>query len=139
MSGRSAHTTKKKVKLRIRDNSVRLRLTQGEVDVLRDEGIVAGRTAFPGGREFRYEVQSSPARVSPGAALSDSTITVSLPESVVRAWADSEQVSISGEQTHKNGETLTILVEKDFQCLAPREGEDESDMFPHPEAGRQTC
>jgi hypothetical protein len=29
---------------------------------------------------------------------------------------------------------LGILVEKDFACLAPREGEDESDMYPHPEA-----
>ena len=33
----------------------------------------------------------------------------------------------------------TILVEKDFQCLAPREGEDESDMFPHPDGDSTTC
>ena len=130
---------KNAVKLRIRDNSVRLRLTRGEVDALRDDGIVAARTVFPGGRELRYEVQSSPASVSPGASFSDSAITVSLPESAVRAWAGSDQVSISGEQTHKNGETLAILVEKDFQCLAPREGEDESDMFPNPGADDGGC
>ena len=39
-----------------------------------------------------------------------------------------------GEQQHDNGDVLSILVEKDFACLAPREGEDESDMFPHPGA-----
>ena len=122
------------MKLRIRDNSVRLRLTQGEVDTLRDTGMVSARTAFPGGREFRYEVESSPASVNPGALLSGGKITVRLPESSVRAWANSDQVSISGEQQHKNGDKLTILVEKDFRCLAPRAGEDESDMYPHPSA-----
>lgn len=126
------------MKLRIRDNSVRLRLSQGEVDDLRDNGVVSARTAFPGGRDFRYEVESSPASVNPGAFLSDSKVTVRLPESAVRAWANSDQVSITGEQQHKNGEKLTILVEKDFQCLAPREGEDESDMFPHPQAGGES-
>lgn len=127
------------MKLRIRDNSVRLRLMRGEVDTLRDDGIVRARTAFPGGGEFVYEVESSPAIVNPGAFLSGSKITVRLPESHVREWADSEQVSIAGEQRHKNGETLDILVEKDFACLAPREGEDESDMFPHPQAGEAEC
>ena len=55
------------------------------------------------------------------------------------AWANSEQVSISGEQVLDDGEKLNILVEKDFACLAPREGEDESDMFEHPEKGRVNC
>ena len=123
------------MKLRIRDNSLRLRLTRTEVETLRDNGVVKARTAFPGGRELRYEIESSPASVNPAAFLSDSTVTVRLPESAVRAWAGSEQVSIEGESRHASGETLTILVEKDFACLAPREGEDESDMFPHPDAG----
>ena len=127
------------MKLRIRDNSVRLRLTRGEVDTLRDDGVVQARTAFPGGSEFQYMVESSPAIVNPGAFLSGSTVTVRLPESAVLAWANSEQVSIVGEQQHKNGDKLDILVEKDFACLAPREGEDESDMFPHPAAGEGEC
>ena len=121
------------MKLRIRDNSVRLRLTRGEVDQLRDDGLVRARTEFPGGREFQYVVESSPASVTPAAFLSECVITVRLPETTVLAWANSEQVSISGEQL-VNDDKLTILVEKDFACLAPREGEDESDMYPHPQA-----
>ena len=39
-----------------------------------------------------------------------------------------------GEQVLEDGERLAILVEKDFVCLTDRENEDESDMFPHPEA-----
>jgi len=122
------------VKLRIRDNSIRLRLARGEVDALRDAGLVSARTGFPGGREFQYVVESSPASVNPGAFFSDSIVTVRLPETAVLAWANAEQVSIVGEQRLDDGEPLTILVEKDFACLAPREGEDDSDMYPHPSA-----
>jgi hypothetical protein len=125
------------VKLRIRDNSVRLRLTRGEVDRLRDDGVVSARTGFPGGRELRYVLQSSPASVGPAALMSDSVITVRLPETTVLEWATTEQVSIAGEQLLDDGTKVTILVEKDFECLAPREGEDESDMFPHPQAKKE--
>lgn len=122
------------MKLRIRDNSVRLRLTRGEVETLRQEGIVSARTGFPGGRDFQYVLESSPASVSLGAFLSDNVLTVRLPETTVLAWAATDQVSIEGEQLLNDGDKTTILVEKDFVCLAPREGEDESDMFPHPQA-----
>jgi hypothetical protein len=127
------------VKLRIRDNSIRLRLTRAEVDSLRDDGLVSARTGFPGGREFQYVVESSPASVNPGAFFSDNVVTVRLPETAVLAWANSEQVSIVGEQRLDDGEPLTILVEKDFACLAPRDGEDESDMYPHPNADEGQC
>ncbi|MDA0705575.1 MAG: hypothetical protein O2907_00985 [Proteobacteria bacterium] len=129
------------MKLRIRDNSVRLRLERGEVDILRDNGIVSSRTGFPGGREFRYAVESSPAIVNPAAFFSDVTLTVRLPETMALGWANSAQVSIVGEQRLDDGTVLGILVEKDFACLAPREGEDDTDMFPHPDAasGEVSC
>lgn len=127
------------MKLRIKDNSVRLRLARSEVDILRDRGEVVARTGFPGSRTFQYRVESSPASVSPTALFSDNTVTVRCPEADVLLWAKTDQVSLSGEQTLDDGEKLTILVEKDFACLTPREGEDESDRFPHPEAGSGTC
>lgn len=127
------------MKLRIRDNSVRIRLTRTEVDSLRQQGVVAAATGFPGGREFQYRVESSPAIVNPAAFFSDNTISIRLPEATVLAWATTEQVSMPGEQVLDDGAKLAILVEKDFACLAPREGEDESDMYPHPEAGTSKC
>lgn len=127
------------MKLRIRDNSIRLRLARGEVDTLRDSGLVSARTGFPGGRDFQYRVESSPASVNPGAFFSDNVVTVRLPETAVLAWANSEQVSIAGEQRLDDGEPLAILVEKDFACLAPREGEDDSDMYPHPNVDEGQC
>jgi hypothetical protein len=122
------------VKLRILNNSVRLRLTRTEVDTLNQEGLVKARTDFPGDRDFHYVVESSPASVKPGAFFSDRVLTVRLPDTAVRNWATSEEVSIKANQLLDGGETLKILVEKDFQCLTGREDEDESDMYPHPNA-----
>jgi hypothetical protein len=127
------------VKIRIKDNSIRLRLTRGEVDAIRDTGVVISSTGFPGGRKFSYALESSPASVNPAALYSDNEIRVRLPETMVLAWTSTEQVSIAGEQILDDGEKLSILVEKDFNCLVARPGEDESDMFANPDSDTATC
>ncbi len=127
------------MKLRIRDNTLRLRLSKPEVEQLNTSGSVQCRTAFPGGRALGYSVESTPASVTLAASLDDSGVSLRIPESQVRAWANSEQVSISEQQALDDGSVLEILVEKDFACLSPRLGEDEDELFPHPKAGSETC
>ena len=127
------------MKIRIKDNSVRLRLTRGEVDAMRDSGVVISNTGFPGGRRLTYTLESSPASVSPAAFYSDNKISVRLPETLVLAWATTEQISIRGEQILDDGEQLSILVEKDFVCLTHRPDEDQSDMFPNPDTDSGKC
>ena len=77
--------------------------------------------------------------MSPAAFYSENEIIVRLPETAVLAWASTEQVSIDGEQRLDDGEKLRILIEKDFVCLTGRDDEDESDMYPHPEADSGRC
>ena len=127
------------MKIRIRDNSVRLRLSRGEVEAIRADGVVSSSTGFPGNAEFRYTLESDSASVNPGADFSGNEIRIRLPKTVVDNWTNSEQVSVHGEQRLDNGDTLVLLIEKDFACLAPRVGEDESDMYPHPNADEATC
>lgn len=126
------------MKLRIRDNSLRLRLERGEVAALRDQQQVTASTGFADGAVFRYRVECSRAGQDLEAIYEDNALIVRIPPATVHAWADSGQISMQGEQVLPDGECLAILVEKDFACLAPREGEDESDMYPHPEAGDTT-
>ena len=90
-----------------------LRLTQDEIETLRKQGVVSSRTGFPGGREFRYELESSPASVAPAAFFFENLLTVRLPETIVLGWATTEQVAIEGEQVLVDGERLVITVEKD--------------------------
>ena len=125
------------MKLRVLDNSIRLRLTRSEVDALNTDGLVRGRVRFAGSNTFDYVLESSPATVKPEAHISNNVLTVRIPILDIQNWAGSEQVSIDSQQGLDDGEQLRILVEKDFACLAPREGEDETDMFPHPDAGTE--
>ncbi len=127
------------LKLRIQDNSIRLRLTRGEVDRVQQEGQVSAATDFPGGARLEYALEASGAARHPEARFAAGRLLVSVPESAVQAWAGSDQVSLTGTQPLDGGEALKVLVEKDFQCLSPRAGEDESDMFPHPLQDIESC
>ena len=102
-----------------------LRLTQDEIEILRKQGVVSARTGFPGGRELRYELESSPASVAPAAFFSDNVLTVRLPETAVLAWATTEQVTIEGEQVLVDGEILAVSVEKDFAGCTRLDEDDE--------------
>lgn len=126
------------MKLRIQNNSVRLRLTRTEVDRLARNGEVAAFTGFPGEQALRYAVKSGdPGSVA--ARFEADAIVVTIPAAEVHDWAMSDRVSIRGSEPLTGGDSLAILVEKDFACLKPREGDDESDMFAHPREGRETC
>ncbi len=104
-----------------------------EVELAAREGFVVGRTGFAGGHAFEYILESSSAVRIPDASMSDAALTVRIPATELIEWAGSERVSMSSVQVLENGDTLKILVEKDFACLSPREGEEESDMFRHPD------
>ncbi len=127
------------VKLRVRDNSIRLRLTRSEVELVRADGLVRGRVPLAGANNFDYVLESSPATIKPEAHISNNVLTVRVPEAEILRWSGSDEVSISATQKLADGVELGILVEKDFACLTPREGEDETDMYPHPMAGEETC
>ena len=89
--------------------------------------------SFRGGDGLDYILQSSAVTKRPSAPFTDGALTVMLPETDVMRWVSTEQVSIAALD---DGDVRKILVEKNFPCLAPREGEDETDMFSHPQEGQ---
>ena len=103
------------------------------------EGRVRASVSFAGGAGLVYVCEASQTASEPAATFDGTTLAVQLPAETVARWAGSEQVSISGEQRLDGEDHLALLVEKDFACLAPREGEDESDMFAHPAEGDSRC
>lgn len=121
------------MKLRILDDSLRLRLPQGEVQQLRRTGRVEAAIRFGPGPQQRlvYALVTVPEAQRISATLTDREIAVHLPQALAHAWADGDEVSLRGEQSLGEG-TLTLLVEKDFKCLTPREGEDDYDGFANP-------
>ena len=126
------------MKLRIRGDSIRIRVSQAELREIAERGSVRDRIRFGDGVALTYVLESDPKAREPRAHFAGQVVSIALPAATVRRWASSEEVSIEGEQPIDGDERLRILVEKDFACLQPRVGEDESDMFPNPETAK-TC
>ncbi len=126
------------MKLRTRGNSIRLRLTQGEVSALVEKGRVEEHLAFGGGARLSYALVADEAATAIAARYAEGAITVTVPLGKARTWASSDDVGFEAEQA-TGGEVLRILVEKDWQCLKPRDGEEDKDAFPHPGSGGSTC
>lgn len=121
------------MKLRIRGNSIRIRVTQSELEEIAMDGEVREIVDF-GDARLIYALVRGAHDSEPSASFRDDVITLRLPAGTLQEWVHTNRVSIRATQRLDNGGELHLLVEKDFACLEPRPGEDESDMFPHPEA-----
>tara|TARA_B100000963_G_C22178976_1_gene473610 strand:- start:167 stop:514 length:348 start_codon:yes stop_codon:yes gene_type:complete len=111
------------MKLRIKGNSVRLRLTQSEVDSIGSGNSVEESTDFAG-KTLKYRLLVAE---DYGARFEDYTISINLKEEVIQSWLKPEEVSIRFDVGNTG-----YLVEKDFACLITRDGEDDADTFPNP-------
>ena len=120
------------MKLRIKGNSIRLRLTRSEVELLGSEGTIFESVHFgTGSAPFVYELRTTDDnKVS--ATFMDRGIVVSLPASAADQWINSEEVGIEALQPIDAASGLRILIEKDFACLTRGSAEDESDAFQNP-------
>jgi hypothetical protein len=127
------------MKLRIKGSSLRLRLTQSEVHRLETEGEVSELVPFAAGAQLTYRLRTDSQKTQIAATYLDNVIDIRIPRDTALTWAHTDQVTLSHAQAVAGGE-LRIVIEKDWNCLAPRPDEDESDHFPHPDTGTgNTC
>ena len=126
------------MKLRIRGNSIRVRMGEREVAELAKDGRVSDSIQFSVSppTSLAYTVVTAPDEKEITARFAGTEITVTVPSGAAKEWANSEQVGLSREQPTGSGLSLAILIEKDFRCLTPRPGEDQSDSFPNPAQGK---
>lgn len=119
------------MKLRIRGNTLRLRLTRSEVDEFAVSGRSADKISFGGGQSLVYAIERTESDAV-SAELEGGEIRVSVPATLADIWTRTDQVGFDAVYRTGNGGELEILVEKDFACLTPRPNEDTADSFPHP-------
>ena len=119
------------MKMRIRGNSIRLRLLRSEVAALVDAGKVSEQINF-GNAPLTYTVVSSTEAENISAKFAGSEITVFLPRNLVKDWADSADLSLEAEQKLDGNKRLKILVEKDLVCVTRKDDPDNRDAFPDP-------
>ena len=113
------------MKIRIKGNSVRFRLTQSEVKQLCEQGQVEERTDF-GDTTFGYMVKMDAEKEAMQAAFDSQNITLFLPKVLGQDWYENDRV---GFEHYQND--LYLLLEKDFTCL-DNTIEDQFDNYPNP-------
>jgi hypothetical protein len=123
------------MKLRLAGNSLRLRLNQGEVAQFSKTGYVEETVHFGPGASLAYVLESSTRIDAPRAHYRNGELRIQIPASAGQEWVTTGRVGVSGQQSLDGGEQLSILIEKDFQCL--HDGEQDPDAYPNPLEARQ--
>jgi hypothetical protein len=112
------------MKLRIKGNSLRYRLTKSDVSQLAENGYLEEKVDF--GEQvliYALKVIDTNALTS---TFKNNVITVFLPLNMLTELHDTDKVGFEGSHG-----TLYLLIEKDFTCL-DNVAEDQSDNYPNP-------
>lgn len=112
------------MKLRIKGNDIRYRLTRTDVDRFAAEGRLEETINFAG-QPLLYVLQET-AGEKLSVTYENNMITLYMPVDWKNEWAHSEKIGYSNAY----GE-LNLLIEKDFKCLDDV-AEDQSDNYPNP-------
>jgi hypothetical protein len=123
------------MKLRIKGNSIRLRLGQSEVRRLAIDGVVQESTPFgPSKQEcFIYAICASPDVTVVSANFADRRLVIRVPSGMIHQWAATDQVGIHAIKRNSDDGELRILIEKDFGCIDAPSDESQEDAFPNPQ------
>ena len=114
------------MKLRIRDNSIRVRLSKSEVDTLGKGAMVSNELEFPGGKSICFQLLGGNQF---NAAFDEDTVRITAPEETLREWVASEELSLSQDLPVSSASSLWILIEKDLQCKTDRPREEDSEAI----------
>jgi len=119
------------MKIRIKGNSVRIRLSKTEVERLSSGAALEESTNF-GDSRFGYAVQPVHGGDRLTARFEKGIITMHVPESLLKNWAANSVVGFESDMTVNGSEHLHLLLEKDFKC-ADQPAEEQSDYYDNPE------
>lgn len=106
------------MKLRLRENSIRLRLLQTEIRQLRETGKVSEKIGFglSSAETLVYSLLVSSEAEKIYARMSLNQIEVFLPENIAENWIETDAISLNQTQKINDTSDLKILVEKDLIC-----------------------
>jgi 3-methyladenine DNA glycosylase Mpg len=112
------------MKIRIKGNSLRYRLTKSDIDSFSKNGYIEETICF-GSQKLIYALQRS-FENDLTADFKDQKITLSVPAYMADEWVKTDRVGFE-----KSDGPLYLLIEKDFKCL-DNVAEDQSDNYPNP-------
>jgi hypothetical protein len=125
------------MKLRLKGNSLRLRVARSELASLQSGNRIQENALFPADPPaslgYVLEIGSYNQPVHVMFALQQ--IVVSLSQDQLASWSGEHQVGIYASLPVTEGTVLEVAIEKDFACLDLSD-EDNADTFANPMAGK---
>jgi len=122
------------MKLRIKSNSIRIRLTKSEVNTLANTGYLEEQTLFVNNK-FVYALQRVENGNELSATLDANKITMFVPAALIKDWPENNVTGFNSNMPLTENKSLYLLLEKDFICL-DETTEDQSDNYGNP---NKTC
>ncbi|MCW3059256.1 MAG: hypothetical protein JWQ02_1077 [Capsulimonas sp.] len=124
------------MKVRIRGNSVRIRLDRLEIAALELGDVVEERTEFGPGphNTLRCTITARKQAAPLAAEIAANHISMFIRQEDAANLVNTETVGVEGAQEIGDGRSLRLLLEKDFACLQDRPGEDDTNSFENPTA-----
>ena len=119
------------MKIRIKGNSIRYRLTKTEIDNFGKNGYLEERTEFINGTAFHYKLEKKYGIENLEASFTNNRITVFVPEVIAKEWTTTNVVGYDTKINIGDNKELFLLIEKDFVCL-DHTLEDQSDNYTNP-------
>jgi hypothetical protein len=115
------------MKIRIRGNPLRVRLTPFEVAELIDAGGVENRTQFGEDPSLTLliRLQLSSLHAAAGVEFVGRRITVSLPQAQAKRWAEANDLDIYSIEPWG----FKLLIEKDLRCMHRRTPQRQSSVL----------
>jgi hypothetical protein len=112
------------MKLRIRTNSLRYRLTRSDVKKLIETGYLEDGVSF-GAQSLRFAIEIT-VNSEMSAVYLNNTVTLFMPKPLLEKLDGTDAVGFENTV-----EGLHLLVEKDFVCM-DKLADDQSDNYPNP-------
>jgi uncharacterized protein DUF7009 len=130
------------MKIRIKGNSIRYRLTQSDIASFEKNGFLEEKTEFLNSPAFIYRLEIRSGIRNLEASFSGNRVCIFVPGNIAGEWITTDAIGFDNKMNIGNGKELYLLIEKDFVCI-DHTLEDQSDNYPNPNkslpGGSQVC
>ena len=117
------------MKLRFRENSVRLRVNRREVNRLAAGNAIEEEVSFPNSATLKYIIEAS-MNDEPLISFKNGVLRVAAPLTQIRNWAHAEASIGLYFQLPAGESVLRVSIEKDLQCVDGPAAEFDPDAYP---------
>ncbi len=123
------------MKVRIKDNSLRIRLSVSELTTLKNGEPIDMGTSFGG---VRWTTIIKGKGTEPTVLLKENTILCTFPVNSFIELMNSSDEGIEHMFNFNNGDTLLLTIEKDWKCIGREEIRNEG-LFENPKMEKGAC